>query len=747
MAARLATPWHILRRDALSATKTRAPVRSFTSQTAIPSPHINRLIIRGLNGATPPLLKVGGTRVAPSKCALELHQLHARGVANGSTSHNLLAHMEATANNNPSSASSQNAFYSALLRANMPDILVERYETGRYATNSACDAMYVRALERLGQGAGAGAGASLGTASSSQGGLSTEQLQAVSRAVVASARGGSTATARPRAQSAGETGAKDSPLHVVIDESVGMTVFKVLKFLLIYGLVGYFTLVIVTFAIEASGVLRRVGGAQNAEVKPEQQKARFADVQGCDEAKEELQEIVDFLRSPEKYNQLGGKLPKGVLMIGPPGTGKTLLARAVAGEAGVPFFYMSGSEFDEVYVGVGAKRVRELFANAKAKAPAIVFIDEIDAVGGKRNERDAAYHMQTLNQLLTDLDGFDQNSGVVFIAATNFPQMLDKALTRPGRFDRQVVVPLPDVRGRVAILQLKMKNMALSPDIDPEVIARGTPGFSGAELENLVNQAAVHASKSGANKIGMNDLDWAKDRIIMGAEKRSAVIQEKDKVMTAYHEAGHALVAMFTAGADPLYKCTIMPRGQALGVTHYMPEMDRVSMAKMEFLAWIDIAMGGKIAEEIVYGPDRVTSGCSSDLSKATEVAYNMVTQYGMSDALGSIAFDGNLYKTLSSETKQKIEDEVRRFLDQGQERARKLLHSKRKELDLLATALVKYETLSKDEIERVVRGETLKDKLSALPNVPIKLPELPPMPLGQSSRDEGREGEAVTSR
>ena len=343
--------------------------------------------------------------------------------------------------------------------------------------------------------------------------------------------------------------------------------------------------------------------------------------------------------------------------------------------------------------------------------------------------------MQTLNQLLTDLDGFEQNSGVVFIAATNFPQMLDKALTRPGRFDRQVVVPLPDVRGRVAILKLKMKDMAIAPDIDAEVLARGTPGFSGADLENLVNQAAVHASKHRAQQIGMGDLDWAKDRIIMGAEKRSAVIQEKDKVMTAYHEAGHALVAMFTAGADPLYKCTIMPRGQALGVTHYMPEMDRVSMAKMEFLAWIDIAMGGKIAEELVYGPERVTSGCSSDLSKATEVAYNMVTQYGMSDALGAIAFDGNLYKTLSSETKQKIEDEVRRFLDEGQARARALLGAKRKELDMLARALVQYETLSRDEIERVVRGEALPGRIAALAGVPIKLPELP-VPMGQSSRE-----------
>lgn len=629
--------------------------------------------------------------------------------------------MEQTANNNPSSATAQNAFYSALLRANMPEILVERYETGRYNTNVACDALYVRALERIGQAGGAGAGAM----AQSQQGYTPEQLQGISRAVAAHARGGGASVAS-RAGPQG-TGAKASPLHVVVEESTRGYVWKFLKFILTWGLVGYLCLAVLTLFIEYSGIFRggRIGGATNAEVKAEQQTTRFSDVKGCDEAIDELQEIVDFLKSPEKYNQLGGKLPKGVLMVGPPGTGKTLLARAVAGEAGVPFFYMSGSEFDEVYVGVGAKRVRELFANAKAKAPAIIFIDELDAVGGKRNEREASYHMQTLNQMLTELDGFDQNSGVVLIAATNFPQLLDKALTRPGRFDRQIVVALPDVRGRIAILDLHMKNMQIGTDIDSAVLARGTPGFSGADLENLVNQAAIFASKHGKKKIDMSAMDWAKDRIIMGAEKKSQVIQEKDKVMTAYHEAGHALVAMFTDGADPLYKCTIMPRGQALGVTHYMPELDRVSMAKMEYKAWIDIAMGGKIAEELVYGAEKVTSGCSSDLTKATDIAYAMVTQYGMSEVLGSIAFDGKLYDTLSSETKQKIEDEVRRFLDDGQERARVLLREKRKELDMLAQALLKYETLNKEEMEKVVRGESLPEKIAGLPGVPIKLPDV----------------------
>jgi ATP-dependent metalloprotease len=599
----------------------------------------------------------------------------------------------------------------------MPEILVERFETGRYASNTACESLYSRATQQLGSGGGGGTGVV-------SGGIAADTARAVGRAVAAHSRGGNIASVRQGASSG--SGAGNSPIHVVVEESRGNFWWKVIRFSLLFGLSTYLVLITITLVLEGIGMFRKVGGSKDTEVKPEQQKTRFSDVKGCDEAIEELQEIVDFLKSPDKYNQLGGKLPKGVLMIGPPGTGKTLLARAVAGEAGVPFFYMSGSEFDEVYVGVGAKRVRELFQNAKSKAPAIVFIDELDAVGGKRNERDASYHMQTLNQMLTELDGFDQSSGVVFIAATNFPQMLDKALTRPGRFDRQVVVPLPDVRGRVAILDQKTKEMQIGTDVDTEVIARGTPGFSGADLENLVNQAAVHASKKGARKVDMASMDWARDRIMMGAERKSAVIKEKDKVMTAYHEAGHALVAMFTSGADPLYKCTIMPRGQALGVTSYMPEIDKVSMSKQEYKAWIDIAMGGKVAEEIVYGDDQVSSGCSSDLSKATNIAYSMVTEFGMSDKLGSIAFTDSMYKTLSTETKQKIEDEVRKFLDDGLDRARTLLKLKRNELDLLAKALIKYETLNKEEMEKIVRGEKLPDKLTTLPGAKVKLPEFP---------------------
>ena len=645
-----------------------------------------------------------------------------RSLYAGSTSLNLLAHMEQTANNNPQSATAQNAFYSALLRANRPDLVVQRYETGRYATNPACETLYLRSLERVN-----------GTAQPTQGGnpaglqqntiLTNDQIQAVSQAVGARTQGSNTAVAKSG------SGAKENPLYVIVEESIGSSILKWVRFILWFAFSAWCFYVILTMMIEAGGMLKRVGGHSHAEAKPEMQKTRFSDVHGCDEAKEELQELVDFLKAPDKYNTLGGKLPKGVLLVGPPGTGKTLLARAVAGEAGVPFFYMSGSEFDEIYVGVGAKRVRELFSAARAKAPAIVFIDELDAIGSKRNERDAAYVKQTLNQLLTDLDGFDQGSGVIFLAATNFPELLDKALTRPGRFDRRVTVPLPDVRGRIAILKHHIRHMQLATDVDASIIARGTPGFSGAELENLANQAAVHASKRKANKIGMQDFDWAKDKIIMGAERRSAVIQQKDKVMTAYHEGGHALVAMFTKEADPLYKATIMPRGHALGITSQLPDMDKVSMAKTEYLAKIDVCMGGKVAEELVYGPDQVTSGAASDIQQATAIAYAMVTQMGMSDELGNLDLHSD-YGRLPTETKQKIWEEVRRIVEEGKQRAYNLLTARRRELDLLANALIEYETLAREEMEKVVKGEKLSDKIHSLPDVPIKVPDLS-IPMG----------------
>lgn len=507
-----------------------------------------------------------------------------------STSRNTLTHLETSANNNPGNASAQAAFYSALLRANMPEIVVDRYETGRYASNMACINVYTRSLERLGRVSPFG---NVGEQKTENATLNHEQLQAIGQAVAAHTRGSNIAlgghsrpytslgnTANTTNDKQIGTGDRENPLYVVVEETIGGTIFKWVKFLFNFGLVLYFTLVVLTLMVETTGFLKKVGGNASNEAQPSHQTVRFSDVHGCDEAKEELQELVEFLKDPAQFSSLGGKLPKGVLLVGPPGTGKTLLARAVAGEAGVPFFFMSGSEFDEVYVGVGAKRVRDLFAQARAKAPAIVFIDELDAIGGKRNERDAAYVKQTLNQLLVDLDGFAQNSGVVFLAATNFPQLLDKALTRPGRFDRNIVVPLPDVRGRIEIIRHHMKNIQVGLDVDPSLIARGTPGFSGAELENLVNQAAVRASRNKASAVNMKDMEWAKDKILMGAERKSAVIPQAERKITAYHEGGHAIVGLFTEGHNPVYKVTIMPRGQALGVTHFLPEGDMISMSK-----------------------------------------------------------------------------------------------------------------------------------------------------------------------
>ena len=527
--------------------------------------------------------------------------------------------MEQTANNHPSSATAQNAFYSALLRANMAAIVIERHQTGRYASNVATDGLYQRALERLGQGdaaVNASAAPNAPGQASAHSHLSQEQLQTIGQAMAAHSRGGNVAVnaAQGKAAATAAAGtAKSEPLYVVVDESRWATLFKWVKFGVQYGLLAWFLFAVLMIVVEMTGLLKRVGGmSQVVEAQPQQQKTRFSDVHGCDEAKEELQELVEFLKNPKSFSTLGGKLPKGVLLVGPPGTGKTLLARAVAGEAGVPFFFMSGSEFDEVYVGVGAKRIRELFNAARAKAPAIIFIDELDAVGGKRNERDSAYAKQTLNQLLTELDGFSQETGVIIIGATNFPKLLDKALTRPGRFDRHVVVPLPDVRGRMQILRYHMGKIKAATAVDASTLARQTTGFSGAELENMVNMAAVHASRQRQATVTLLDFEWAKDKIMLGAERRSAVIREQDRVMTAYHEAGHALVAMCTQAADPVYKATIMPRGQTLGVTSLLPEMDKVSDSREQLVARIDVCMGGKVAEELIYGAEGTTSGASN---------------------------------------------------------------------------------------------------------------------------------------
>ena len=437
-------------------------------------------------------------------------------------------------------------------------------------------------------------------------------------------------------------------------------------------------------------------------------KTTFSDVKGVDEAKNELKEIVHYLRDPKKFTRLGGKLPKGLLLVGPPGTGKTLLAKAVAGEANVPFFYVSGSEFEEMFVGVGARRVRELFKAAKKQAPCIVFIDEIDAVGSQRSPKDAQNTRMTLNQLLTEMDGFNSSDvqGIVVLAATNTPEALDKALVRPGRFDRTVAVPNPDVEGRKQILQVHSKNVKLAKDVDFEIVARGTPGFSGADLANLVNIAALKAALDDETEVKNNHLDHAKDRILMGAERKSAVITEENRKLTAYHEGGHALVALRTQGARPVHKATIVPRGHALGMVMQLPDKDELNLTRKQLLAMLDVTMGGRVAEELIFGKDEITTGASSDLQQATRLAREMITKYGFSQTIGLASQEYN-QGGLSSETRQKIEEEVKEMLESAYVRAKTLLRTHEKELHAIAKSLLDRESLTGDELKEIILGGT----------------------------------------
>jgi len=476
-----------------------------------------------------------------------------------------------------------------------------------------------------------------------------------------------------------------------------------------------------------SGGGRAMGfGKSRARLLTEKQgRVTFDDVAGIDEAKAELQEIVDFLRDPQKFQRLGGKIPKGVLLVGPPGTGKTLLARAIAGEANVPFFTISGSDFVEMFVGVGASRVRDMFEQGKKNAPCIIFIDEIDAVGrhrgaglgGGNDERE-----QTLNQLLVEMDGFESNEGVILIAATNRPDVLDPALLRPGRFDRQVVVPNPDVNGREKILSVHMKKVPLAPDVNPKTIARGTPGFSGADLANLVNEAALLAARNGKRVVGHAEFEAAKDKVLMGVERKSLVMSEEEKRMTAYHEAGHALVALSMPECDPVHKATIIPRGRALGLVMSLPEGDRYSKHKSKLLQELAMAMGGRAAEEVVFGPDRVSNGAAGDIKMATEQARRMVTEWGMSEKLGMVAYGENTQevflghsvtqsKNISEATAQAIDAEIKRIIDEAYMTAKRIVTERRADLDAIAKALLEFETLTGDEIRGLLAGQPIVRK------------------------------------
>ncbi|MGY6629760.1 MAG: ATP-dependent zinc metalloprotease FtsH [Wenzhouxiangella sp.] len=461
-------------------------------------------------------------------------------------------------------------------------------------------------------------------------------------------------------------------------------------------------------------------GKSRAKLQGEDQvKVTFQDVAGCEEAKDDVVELVDFLRNPAKFQRLGGHIPKGILMVGPPGTGKTLLARAIAGEARVPFFSISGSDFVEMFVGVGASRVRDMFETAKKHAPCIIFIDEIDAVGRQRGAGLGGGHderEQTLNQLLVEMDGFEGNEGIILIAATNRPDVLDSALLRPGRFDRQVVVPLPDLPGREQILKVHMRKVPVEDDVNARVIARGTPGFSGADLANLVNEAALFAARQDSQTVRQTHFEQAKDKIMMGAERKSMAMSEDEKRLTAYHESGHAIVGRIVPDHDPVYKVTIIPRGRALGVTMFLPEQDKYSMNRQQLNSQLASLFGGRVAEEIIYGKDKVTTGASNDIERASQIARNMVTKWGLSDTMGPISYNENedevflgrqvtQHKHVSDETHRQLDKEVRRIIDDAYQTATRILEENRDKLELMTEALMRYETIDVKQIDQIMNG------------------------------------------
>ncbi len=510
-------------------------------------------------------------------------------------------------------------------------------------------------------------------------------------------------------------------------------------------------------------------GKSKARMMSEEQiKTTFADVAGCDEAKEDVKELVDYLRDPSRFQKLGGKIPTGVLMVGPPGTGKTLLAKAIAGEAKVPFFTISGSDFVEMFVGVGASRVRDMFEQAKKAAPCIIFIDEIDAVGRQRGAGVGGGHderEQTLNQMLVEMDGFEGNEGIIVIAATNRPDVLDPALLRPGRFDRQVVVGLPDVRGREQILKVHMRKVPLAGDVEPSLIARGTPGFSGADLANLVNEAALFAARGNKRNVSMVEFELAKDKIMMGAERRSMVMSEETKESTAYHEAGHAIVGRLVPEHDPVYKVSIIPRGRALGVTMYLPEQDRVSMSRQHLESMISSLYGGRLAEELIYGPEKVSTGASNDIERATDIARKMVTQWGFSEKLGPLLYaedEGEVLlgrsvtqtKHMSDDTAKLIDDEVRQIIDRNYDRAKKILEDNMDIMHAMKDALMKYETIDARQIDDLMERKAEIREPAGWGDNPMNKPKdddkpqaTPEVKEEEKATDSANAAEQVTSQ
>ncbi|KAJ1984107.1 i-AAA protease yme1 [Dimargaris verticillata] len=653
------------------------------------------------------LLARGAQRPVSTPNVLPTRVLRASYVASGTQSNRALDQLEADADAAPDNVKSQNAVLQELARQGQFSRLVNRIETNDHIDlNEQSMKYYTEALLELYQDE------KIPVKLYTQAAKRPRLLRHI-RGMVEDHPEADRFAQLPTL-SAGQR--VQGPYRVVIENQTSPW-FRTLRWTL--GLVVFATLSLTFMSVIVESAETAKPSRMSGEVEPmkAKSKATFEDVQGCDEAKHELAEVVEFLRNPEKFTELGGRLPKGVLLTGPPGTGKTLLARAVAGEADVPFFFMSGSEFDEMYVGVGARRVRDLFAAARAKAPSIVFIDEIDAIGAKRSHREQAYVKQTLNQLLVDLDGFSPTEGVIFIGATNFPELLDKALVRPGRFDRTIHVPLPDVRGRLAILQLHTRKTPLADNVNLSVLARGTPGMSGAELHNLVNLAAIQASREGSRHVSMESLEYAKDRIIMGAERKSAVITDESKRLTAYHEGGHALVAYHTPGAMPLHKATIIPRGQSLGMVVQLPEMDKSNATRQELEARLAISMGGRVAEEKIFGYDHVTTGASSDIQNATNVARAMVMECGMSDKVGPVAYSSNELADVSVDTKRLIESEVQELIVAAQNRARQVLDTYESQLHCLAQALIERETLTQQEIEQVIQGQPLP------PPIPVVAP------------------------